>query len=61
MSCKHCNLMSDYYSARQAQEERAETYSLGYDSENRDFYENVETRVNFKDFLINQREGRQTW
>ncbi len=44
MSCHHCEMMNTYYSARQAQEERAEQYGAGY--------ETVEPKVNFKDFLM---------
>lgn len=47
----HTELMSVYYSARDAQEQRAEEYSLGYDTELSTFYAEVEPRVTFKAFL----------
>ncbi len=51
MGCHHCNSMAEYYSAREAQEGRAEQYSAGYATELEDFYENVETRITFKAWL----------
>ncbi len=52
MSCRHCGLMAEYYAAREAQELRAEEYSSGYATELADFYENVETKLTFKAYLI---------
>lgn len=52
MACKHCELMGEYYAIREAQEQRAEQYSAGYKTELKDFYENVEKRFVFKDYLI---------
>lgn len=50
MACYHCNMMAEYYAARNAQEEHAEDVSHGYKTEREEFY-NQEPRVNFKDFL----------
>lgn len=58
MSCHHCNLMNGYYAEREAQERRAEDYSLGYETETREFYVEVEPRVTFKQWLIGQRSNR---
>lgn len=48
----HAQLMSEYYAAREAQESRAESYALGYDTELTEFYRDVEPRVTFKSFLV---------
>lgn len=54
-SLYHELLMSVYYAARQAQEERAEDYSHGYKTERDEFYRNVERKLTFKEFLIQQK------
>ncbi len=48
----HAQLMDDYYSARNAQEWRAEQYAIGYDAETREFYSVIETRITFKSWLV---------
>lgn len=48
----HANLMREYYSARNAQETRCEEFSRAYDTETREFYHFVETRLTFKLWLI---------
>lgn len=58
MGCQHCLLMSDYYSARNAQEERAEEYSNGYPTEKEEFYAYQESRLTFKEFLIGRKGNR---
>lgn len=47
----HAQLMAEYYSYREAQEQRAEQYSAGYATELATFYEQVEERVTFKSYL----------
>lgn len=58
MGCQHCSLMSDYYSAREAQEVRAEEYSNGYATEKEEFYAYQEPRLTFKEFLIGRKGNR---
>ncbi len=58
MSRHHDELMRGYYSARQAQEQRAEEWSMGYATETALFYAEEETRVTFKQWLISQRRER---
>ncbi len=52
MACHHCTMMSEYYSAREAQEQRAEQYSAGYTTEQAEFYELIEPRITFKQWLM---------
>lgn len=47
--------MSEYHCAREAQEQRAEQYSSGYETELKEFYESVEERITFKSFLIGRK------
>ena len=47
----HSQLMSEYYAARNSQEERAEAYSAGYATETAEFYATQEERVTFKSWL----------
>lgn len=58
MSTAHDQLMSDYYAAREAQEQRAEDYSAGYATELAEFYDTQETRVTFKAWLIDHKGYR---
>lgn len=58
MSCKHCISMAEYYAAREAQEQRCEEYSNGYDTEQGEFYRDVETRLTFKAWLVERRGQR---
>jgi Trp operon repressor len=58
MACHHCNLMQEYYAAREAQEQRAEMYGAGYATETREFYETQEQRVTFKAFLQQSMDRR---
>lgn len=55
MSRAHDNMMSEYHCAREAQEQRAEQYSSGYETELKEFYESVEERITFKSFLIGRK------
>lgn len=57
MSCNHCRMMDDYYSARLAQEWRAEQYAIGYDTETKVFYRDIEKRIVFKDWLRENRNA----
>lgn len=43
--------MTDYYAAREAQERRAEDWSLGYATETEQFYQEIEARLTFKAWL----------
>ncbi len=52
-SAWHRALMEAYYSARNAQEQRAEMYGYGYESETADYYRDVEPKITFKMFLCN--------
>ena len=52
----HSELMAGYYSAREAQELRAECYGYGYATETADFYATQEARLTFKDWLIANKE-----
>ena len=47
----HAQFMSEYYAARDSQEERAEEYSAGYATETAEFYATQEERVTFKAWL----------
>ena len=58
MACHHCGMMSEYYAARNAQEAKAEDYSNGYRTEKREFYDSVERRFTFKEFLIGRSRVR---
>ena len=55
MSCHHCTTMAEYYSAREAQEGRAEQYSAGYKTEQAEFYELIEPKITFKQWLMSGR------
>jgi hypothetical protein len=55
MSRAHEILMSEYYCARDAQEQRAEDYSAGYSAELQEFYDYVEPKLTFKEFLIGRK------
>lgn len=60
MACKHCTSMAEYYAVREAQEQRCEEYSKGYSTETEEFYRDVETRVTFKDWLV-ERSGQRAY
>lgn len=47
----HAQRMSEYYAAREAQEQRAEMYSAGYATELAEFYATQEERLTFKSYL----------
>lgn len=51
----HEQLMSDYYAARAAQEERAEAYALGYATEAENFFADIEPKITFKGWLQGHR------
>jgi len=54
-SAWHRALMEAYYDARNRQEMRAEEYSIGYATELKQFYTEVESKITFKFFLSNWR------
>ncbi|ASZ75056.1 hypothetical protein FDI69_gp129 [Rhodococcus phage Trina] len=47
---KYCTEV--YYSMRDAQLKRVEEWAIGYETEERFYYENIEPRITFKDVLI---------
>lgn len=50
----HAELVHSYRAARQAQEARAEAWSLGYRTELAEFYRTRERPVTFRDWLQHQ-------
>ena len=51
-----------YRAERAAQDARAEQYASAYDSDTRDYFDRIETRITFADILISARGyARHTW
>lgn len=53
----HAQMMDEYYAARAAQEARAEAWSLGYATELSEFYDTVEPRLTFKQWLVQNKRS----
>lgn len=55
----HEQLMSEYYAAREYQEQEAKQYGAGYDTETAEYYAYHE-RVTFKAFLIGRKGNHES-